>query len=50
MRELKKPEVFNSRPAAMRERPNCKFGRKCSRQEIDRHAKKCKLPRFSIHS
>lgn len=28
MRELKKPEVANNRPANLKERPNCKFGRK----------------------
>lgn len=40
MRELKKPEVLQARPADIRNRPNCKFGRTCSRQDSDNHAKK----------
>lgn len=40
MRELKKPEVLQARPADVRNRPNCKFGRTCSRQDSDNHAKK----------
>ncbi|EKC99633.1 hypothetical protein A1Q2_06052 [Trichosporon asahii var. asahii CBS 8904] len=40
MRELKKPEALQARPADVRNRPNCKFGRTCSRQDSDDHAKK----------
>ncbi|RSH79670.1 uncharacterized protein EHS24_009322 [Apiotrichum porosum] len=40
MRELKKPEVTNGRAATMQGRPNCKHGRKCTKQDSDTHAKK----------
>ncbi|KAL1412517.1 hypothetical protein Q8F55_000263 [Vanrija albida] len=40
MRELAKPEVASSRPAAISGRPNCKHGRKCTRQDSEQHAKK----------
>lgn len=41
MRELAKPEVASTRPAAVSGRPNCKHGRKCTRQDSEQHAKKC---------
>jgi hypothetical protein len=41
MRELQKPEVLVRLPATFKDRPNCKHGRKCTRQENERHGKKC---------
>jgi hypothetical protein len=48
MRQLQKPEVVEKMPGNIKGRPNCKFGRKCTRQEHDTHSKKCKLPHTSI--
>lgn len=41
MRELQKPEVAAKMPSNIKGRPNCKHGRKCTRQDNDMHAKKC---------
>lgn len=38
---MQNPEVADKMPANIKGRPNCKFGRKCSRQDNDMHAKKC---------
>ncbi|KLT40974.1 hypothetical protein CC85DRAFT_313014 [Cutaneotrichosporon oleaginosum] len=40
MRQLQKPEVAEKMPANIKGRPNCKFGRKCARQDVDAHSKK----------
>ncbi|KAK4684932.1 hypothetical protein P7C73_g5228, partial [Tremellales sp. Uapishka_1] len=40
MREIAKEEVKAKLPAVMKGRANCKFGRKCHRQESTTHAKK----------
>ncbi|BEI88771.1 uncharacterized protein CcaverHIS019_0201330 [Cutaneotrichosporon cavernicola] len=40
MRQLQKPEVADKMPGHIKGRPNCKFGRKCARQEHDIHSKK----------
>lgn len=43
MRQLQKPEVMDKMPGNIKGRANCKFGRKCTRQDRDMHAKKCKF-------
>ncbi|GMK56233.1 hypothetical protein CspeluHIS016_0300730 [Cutaneotrichosporon spelunceum] len=40
MRQLQKSEVVDKMPGNIKSRPNCKFGRKCTRQEHDIHSKK----------
>lgn len=51
MRQLQIPEVADKMPNNIKGRPNCKFGRKCVRQDNDTHAKKCEqwfVPRLPL--